>query len=154
MSTNAKKGAAGLASDGASLNHEIRDLTPARAVNEVDSGAIGWDGADHHRHAVPTVDGIRATEFDAEPDELMAHMTPRERCTYELRVAAVRYLAGIEPRSFQEIADDLGVTRAAVSRVYRDVLARVGCRKIFDDAIHRWRIAEATKQTAAERRAA
>lgn len=91
------------------------------------------------------VDGNAATEFD-DPEEALCYLAPRERGTWDLRMTVVRYLAGIEPRSYAEIASEFGVTRAAVSRVYKDVIARLGCRQIFANAEKRRRLAEAAKR--------
>ena len=151
MST-AKKGAAGLAPNGTS--HEDSETIGERAVNN--SGLVFFEGGEHGESAkvVPIVNGWRETAFDAEPADLLAHMTQRERTTYELRVAAIRYFAQIDNRTFEEVAEELGVTRAALSRVYRDVLGRLGLRSSFDNAEKRWKLAEAAKRTLNSRKAA
>src|SRR5688572_22587551 len=99
-----EKGAARMAPD--DPKHETYD-TIASAVNE--PGGPYFEGG----RIVPIVDGIRDTAFDAEPPDVLSHLTPSERVSFELRIYAVRYVAGIEPRSFAEVAAELGVTRAA-----------------------------------------
>jgi hypothetical protein len=141
-----KKRAVGLAANGPS--HELSESREERAVNE--AGVIFFEAG----AVVPVVNGWKETAFDAELPEIVAFMTPRERTTYEMRMAAVRYVAGIEPRSLAEIGADLGVGRAAVSRVVRDVLARLGCRQVVDNAEKRWKLAEAARRTLNSRKAA
>jgi hypothetical protein len=141
-----KKEAVSLAADGPS--HELSETIDERAVNN--SGVVLFE----HGLAVPVVNGWRETAFDTEPPDILAHMTARERTTFELRTAVLRYVAGIESRSFEEIGAELGVGRAGVSRVYRDVLARIGARGIFDNAEKRWKLAEAAKRTLNSRKAA
>lgn len=147
-----EKRAASLTASGPS--HETSDNVDSGSVNKL---AIFQRGVringrdiaprDEEGNLVPLVDGWRETAFDVEPSEILAHLEPRERTTYELRVAALRYVAGIEHRSFREIGAELGVGRAAVSRVFREVLARIGARGIFDNAEKRWKLAEAAKRT-------
>src|SRR5688572_15715868 len=96
-----KKGAVSLAANGPS--HELSESREERAVNE--AGVTFFE----HGLIVPVVNGWRDTAFDAEPADILAHMTHRERTTFDLRVAALRYVAGIEPRSFEEIGAELGV---------------------------------------------
>ena len=146
-----KKGAVGLAPNGTS-NDETPETIGERAVNN--SGCVFFEGEGQGAKIVPVVNGWRETAFDAEPSDILAHMTPRERTTYELRVAALRHIAGIETRTLEEIGIELGVGRAGVSRVFRDVLARLGCRRIFDNAEKRWRLAEAARRTCNSRKAA
>jgi DNA-directed RNA polymerase specialized sigma subunit len=152
-----KKGAAGLAPSGTS-HDEVSETINERAINNSRrpffEGGDREEGSGESAKIVPIVNGWRETAFDSEPADILAHMTPRERTTWELRVAALRYIAQIEPRSFHEIADELGVTIAAVSRVYRDVLARIGCRQIFDNAEKRWKLAEAAGRTLNSKRKA
>lgn len=143
-----KKGAAQAGSWSGSSHDEMSESIVERHVNN--SGFVFFE----HGKAVPTVNGWRETAFDAEPPEILAFMTERERTTFELRTAVLSYVAGIEPRSFEEIGAELGVGRAAVSRVYRDVLARIGARGIFDNAEKRWKLAAAAKRTLNSRKAA
>ncbi len=151
-----RKGVFSLAAEDAS--HEASETIDERAINNSRrpffEGGSRDDGFGEGATVVPIVNGWRETAFDGEPADILAHMTPRERTTWELRVAALRYVAQIEPRSFQEIADELGVTVAAVSRVYRDVLARIGCRQIFDNALKRAKLAEAASRTLNSKRKA
>jgi hypothetical protein len=141
-----KKGAAGLAPNGTS--HEFSETIGERSVNN--SGVVFFERG----KAVLAVNGWRETAFDAEPPEILAYLTQRERTTFELRTAVLRYIAGIDLRSFEEIGAELGVGRAGVSRVYRDVLARIGARGIFNNAEKRWKLAEAAKRTLNSRKAA
>lgn len=121
---------------------EYTDRTVFRRVNH--SRRVWFENG----RAVEIVDGeLAEVEFDSDPMEtLHKFRTERERVTTELRFAAMRYVAQIEPRSLQEIADEYGVTKAAVSAICRDVLARLGCRQILDNCEKRRRIAEAVKR--------
>lgn len=84
-----------------------------------------------------------AVSMPADADEgfeladVSARMTPAERLTNELRLAAVRTFLRIEPRSFEQIGRELGVTKAAVSRQYRALLERLGAGRDFDRALRR-----------------
>ncbi len=120
--------------------HKNPETVDRRPVN--DCGVVFCENG----KPVPVVDGWAETEFDFEPGDVLGYMTTKERVTFELREAAVRIVAGIEHRTFEEIANELGVTRAALSRVYRDVLGRIGSLRVYDNAEKRLKLSEATRR--------
>lgn len=148
---SSRKKKAGPSGKGNRPAHERKDYRNRTGVKSLISS--GFDG----NQAVPVVDGVAATEFDrefdAEPKEIFKFATPTARRRHEMRIFCLRHVADIEPRTFTEFAAEIGVTRAAVSAVYRDLLARIGSLRYFLGAHRRWAIAEKTKATWAKRRA-
>lgn len=96
----------------------------------------------------PAGDLREETHFDEHAD-LLAALTPKQRLTYQVRETALRYLLGYENRPFSELAKELGVTRAALSKIHRDLLFRLGFR---DHSAWRGKLSRATSANWAKRK--
>lgn len=81
-----------------------------------------------------------------EPDELSDGLTDRQRRANAVRLAAVRLVLGVEDRTETAVAEELGVSRAAVSKIVRDILTRLGFRQLNADAEHRARVSAALEK--------
>lgn len=67
----------------------------------------------------------------SEPGELVEYMFPPDVRIWQVKRAALLALLHIETRSFQEVADSIGVTRAAVSKEYVSLVDRLGWKSLF-----------------------
>ena len=67
----------------------------------------------------------------SEPGELVEFMFTPDVRAYQVKRAALLALLHIETRSFQEVADRLGVTRAAISKEYVALVDRLGWGSLF-----------------------
>lgn len=85
----------------------------------------------------PTIAVSPAFDLDLEPQEVEDAMTDEEVLHYAMRLAAVRTFLKVETRSFAEIAKELGVTRASISRIYRQILKSVGALRVYQRAERR-----------------
>lgn len=89
----------------------------------------------------------------SEPGELAKYCLPADAITWEVKSAVLRTLLKDEPRSFQEIAETLGVSKAAISKQYTATVDRLGWTSMFRKLETRKQNAEAAKRRHAKRAA-
>ena len=88
-----------------------------------------------------------------EPSVLLTYATPAETLQWRVREAAIRAHAGLEPRSFAEVARELGTTRAAISAAYVRIAERIGHLPLLKRLDTRRKNSEAAKRQWEQRRA-
>lgn len=130
---------------GAGSDQERDAANDAENIAFNEFAAVNGSAATHFENGrpVPIVDGIKATEFD-EPDVVESFMTPRDRISWEVRRAALRIYLGFDGRKMRDVGRELGVGKAAISRVYQDLVKRLGGGLVFKRAETRARLSQAT----------
>jgi hypothetical protein len=79
-----------------------------------------------------------------EPNDIEAHMLEAERTRMEIHRAALRLFLGYDDRPMQQIADELGVTKAGISVAWRRLAVKLGDRRSLLHAAKRAKIAAKT----------
>jgi hypothetical protein len=82
----------------------------------------------------------------SEPGELAEFMFTADVRTWQVKRAALLALLHIETRSFQEVADSLGVSKAAISKEYIALVDRLGWKSLFKRLESRKRYAMAARR--------
>lgn len=96
---------------------------PEKSTNTIGPG-VNFDQAAHDA-AIDEALGY------SEPGELVEFMFTPDVRAWQVKRAALLALLHIETRTFQQVADSLGVTRAAISKEYVALVDRLGWGSLF-----------------------
>jgi len=124
---------------------ETLTYIPGRAVNFV---GRAWEDGERHRVIFPPTDDERDEALGFfDPEAAEAQMSDRKLRAQKVRAVAIRFVLGMEPASMEEKAAELGVTRAAISRVCVEVAERLGLNYASKSKEHRIHTSESVRRS-------